>query len=90
MSADSTFCAFNWNEKNKLTQKLREKEAYNPISFLPEFHNADSPYFASFSIEDDNPKIGSQKFLLGKQNLFKEKVRKVHKINNNYLQSIKN
>ncbi len=62
----------NWNEKNKLTQKLAEKEAYNPRSFLPEFHNIDSPYFASFSIKDDNPRIGCQQFLLGKQNLFKE------------------
>jgi DNA helicase IV len=62
----------SWHEKNKITQKLVEKEAYNPASFLPEFHQVDTPYFASFSIVDDNPKIGRQRFLLGKQNLFKE------------------
>jgi len=62
----------NWPEKNRLTEKIRDKEAYNPAKYLPEFDQTHSPYFASCSIEDDNPKIGKQTFLIGKQSLFKD------------------
>lgn len=62
----------NWQEKNSLTEKLRDKEHYDPQKYLTEFTQAHSPYFASFVIEDDDPKIGRQEYLLGKQNLFKD------------------
>jgi len=64
--------AVGWQEKNKLTEKLRDKEAYNPQKYLPEFSQDNSPYFASFIIEDDDPRIKRQEFLLGKQSLFKD------------------
>ncbi|MBF0246067.1 MAG: UvrD-helicase domain-containing protein, partial [Planctomycetes bacterium] len=62
----------NWQEKNRLTEKLRDKEAYDPKKYLPEFSHAHTPYFASFVIEDDDPRINHQEFLLGKQSLFKD------------------
>ena len=64
--------AVSWQEKNRLTEKLRDKEAYNPHKYLPEFSQEDSPYFASFAIEDNDSRIKQQEFLLGKQSLFKD------------------
>ena len=61
----------NWTEKNRLTEKIRDKEVYNPAKYMPEFTQGHTPYFASFNIEDEDSKIGRAEYALGKQNLFK-------------------
>jgi len=64
--------SLNWAEKNSLTEKIRDKEVYDPGKYLPPFSQGHAPYFASFTILDEDPKIGRQEYLLGKQSLFSD------------------
>lgn len=58
-----------WHEKNDLTEKLKEQSYHDPRKYLPAFIYADSPYVGVVRIKDDNPKIGSKEYVLGKQSL---------------------
>lgn len=62
--------AISWPEKNRLTERIRDKEAYDPAKYLPEFNQGHAPYFAGFTINDQDRQVGCQQYLLGKQNLF--------------------
>jgi len=67
--------AVNWNEKNELSERIREESKFNPAKYLPEYNFRSSPFFASFQITDDNTQIGCKEYYLGKQSLtLKSKV----------------
>ncbi len=60
----------SWREKNDLTEKLLEHGHYDPRKYLKDFSDsAGSPYFAIIGIEDEDKRIGSKEYLIGKQSL---------------------
>lgn len=59
----------NWREKNDLSQKLVEHGHHDPRKYLTEFKCVESPYFAILGINDNNPRIGSKEYLIGRQSL---------------------
>jgi DNA helicase IV len=48
---------------------MAEHSKFNPRKYLHPYENADSPYFGVVGITDDDPKIGTREYVVGKQSL---------------------
>lgn len=57
----------SWREKNSLTEKLIENDKFDPAKYLTSFQMADSPYFGIVGINDNDKRIGTKEYLIGKQ-----------------------
>ncbi len=57
----------SWREKNSLTEKLIENDAFDPSRYLTSFQMADSPYFGIVGIDDNDGRIGAKEYRIGKQ-----------------------
>lgn len=56
-------------EKDRLTREIRQLSQHDPAKYLIPFEQGQTPYLAGLVISDDDPKIGRQHLLFGKQSL---------------------
>lgn len=59
----------NPREMDKLTAEIRRLSYYDPAKYKPTHKSQSEPYFASLTIDDKDPRIGRQTYLIGKQGL---------------------
>ncbi|NVN93037.1 MAG: AAA family ATPase [Desulfuromonadales bacterium] len=57
----------SWREKNSLTEKLIENDAFDPARYLTSFQMTDSPYFGIVGIKDSDRRLGDREYRIGKQ-----------------------
>ncbi|ABL00136.1 ATP-binding domain-containing protein [Pelobacter propionicus] len=57
----------SWREKNSLTEKLIENDAFDPAKYLASFQMTDSPYFGIVGINDCDRRLGAREYRIGKQ-----------------------
>jgi DNA helicase II / ATP-dependent DNA helicase PcrA len=57
----------SWREKNSLTEKLMENDAFDPSRYLTSFQMTDSPYFGIVGIKDSDRRFGAREYRIGKQ-----------------------
>lgn len=61
----------------ELEQHVRSRAPLDPSKRMVRFEHPDAPYIAGMAIADDDPKIGKQFYLLGKQGLAGENSRQI-------------
>lgn len=64
-------------DRLELEQHVRSRAPFDPSKRMVRFEHPDAPYIAGMAIADDDPKIGKQFYLLGKQGLAGERSRQI-------------
>lgn len=59
----------NPREKDKLTSEIRRLSYFDPAKYKLTHNTQGEPYFASLTINDNDPRIGQKSYLIGKQGL---------------------